>query len=85
MFDLKEFGQMVKAIRKQRKMSQTEFGEVVGLSPSYISKIEKAKAKPTLEAIEQIAKKLDINIKIFLITNGTVRYKMNERRYSFCT
>nr|WP_236779634.1 helix-turn-helix transcriptional regulator [Bacillus amyloliquefaciens] len=38
---------------------------MLGFTTSYICKIENAKAKPTLQTIEQISKKIGLKIAIF--------------------
>ncbi|MED1817367.1 helix-turn-helix transcriptional regulator [Bacillus subtilis] len=65
MFDLKDFGKMLKEVRKKRKMTQSDFARLLGFTASYISRIESGKAKPTLKAIRQIEKKLSLKIRIF--------------------
>ncbi|MGG1017347.1 helix-turn-helix transcriptional regulator [Bacillus subtilis] len=65
MFDLKEFGQMLKEVRKKRNMTQSDFAQLLGFTASYISRIESGKAKPTFKAIEQIEQKLSLKIRIF--------------------
>ncbi|AKL77816.1 XRE family transcriptional regulator [Bacillus velezensis] len=61
-FRLNEFGQMIKELRKKRKMTQNDFAQLLGFTASYISRIESGKANPTLKAIEQMEKKLCIRI-----------------------
>lgn len=61
-FRLNELGQMIKELRKKRKMTQNDFAQLLGFTASYISRIESGKANPTLKAIEQMEKKLCVRI-----------------------
>ncbi|MFU1715655.1 helix-turn-helix domain-containing protein [Bacillus amyloliquefaciens] len=64
-FGLNEFGQMIKEVRKKRKLTQNDFAQLLGFTASYISRIESGKANPTLKAIEQMENKLNLKIRIF--------------------
>ena len=48
----------LKAIRKDRGLSQTELAEMVQCTQSMVSKIESGEANPTLDLIEALAKAL---------------------------
>lgn len=47
-------------IRKSRKLSQTQLGEMAGCDQSMISKMENGTANPTLDVIESVAKALRV-------------------------
>ncbi|MBR0601000.1 MULTISPECIES: helix-turn-helix domain-containing protein [Bacillus] len=68
MIDLVKFGTLVKKKRKEFNLSQTDCAKMLGFTTSYICKIENAKAKPTLQTIEQISKKIGVKIDIFFET-----------------
>ncbi|XAZ14663.1 helix-turn-helix transcriptional regulator [Bacillus velezensis] len=53
---------MIKEVRKKRRMTQSDFAQLLGFTASYISRIESGKANPTLKSIEQMEKKLCISI-----------------------
>jgi transcriptional regulator with XRE-family HTH domain len=59
---LKVFGQNVRAIRKDKNMSQEEIAFKADLHRTYIGMIERAEKNITLLNIEKIANALDINI-----------------------
>ena len=59
---LKVFGQNVRAIRKDKNMSQEELAFKADLHRTYIGMIERAEKNITLLNIEKIANALDINI-----------------------
>lgn len=50
----------IKAIRKQKSMTQEELANKSNLSQSYISEIENNKTSPTLDCLESIASALDV-------------------------
>ncbi len=57
----KKLGQNIKYYRNQKKLTQEELANLVGLSLEFIGRIEIATNKPSLETIFKIAKALDIN------------------------
>jgi transcriptional regulator with XRE-family HTH domain len=59
---LKVFGQNVRAIRKDKNMSQEELAFKADLHRTYIGMIERAEKNITLLNIEKIANALNINI-----------------------
>ncbi|MGM0970502.1 MAG: helix-turn-helix domain-containing protein [Bacillota bacterium] len=65
MIDFVKFGILVKKKRKEFNLSQTDYAKMLGFTTSYICKIENGKAKPTLQTIEQISKKIGMKITIF--------------------
>lgn len=58
-----KFGQKVKQIRNEQKISQEELAFRAGLHRTYIGMIERAEKNITLVNIEKISKALNINIK----------------------
>lgn len=57
-------GSRIKEIRKSQKMTQTDFGNLFGLSPSHISNIEMVERTPRLHSFSLSAPSL------ILIKNG---------------
>ena len=55
--------------RSEKKMKQEELANQLGISPSYLSKIETAKQVPTVNLIEKIAKVLEKSIAYFFVKN----------------
>ncbi|KRE73925.1 helix-turn-helix domain-containing protein [Paenibacillus sp. Soil750] len=47
-------GVKIKQIRKVNYMTQIEFSKLIGISQGAISQIEKGKAKPTIETLQEI-------------------------------
>lgn len=55
-------GKRIQALRKEKKLSQAELAEFVGIEPNNLSRIENGKNYPTPENIAKIANSLDIEI-----------------------
>ena len=60
-------GLKVKAFRKKRGLTQEKLAELVEYSTSYISNIENAHAKPSLEAVVRIANALKVSLNDLLM------------------
>lgn len=54
------FGQRLKRIRKERKLTQKEFAKIVGISPVHICLYEKEKCAPNVATLEWICKALGV-------------------------
>lgn len=61
MKQLKGYGKRIKELRKKKKWSQEFLGEKIGVTKSFISKIENESYKPNLETLNDIAKVLDVD------------------------
>lgn len=62
-----QVGEAIKAKRKEKKLSLTNFAREVGISPGYLSQLENGKKNnPKLEIMLKIAKALDIEIDMLL-------------------
>jgi transcriptional regulator with XRE-family HTH domain len=73
-----DLGKNIQKLRKERKMTQDELAEIVGIDPKNISKIETGKNYPTSETIELIAKALNIEIYELFISHPMSYSKMKE-------
>ncbi|UZO80653.1 helix-turn-helix transcriptional regulator [Aquimarina sp. ERC-38] len=60
---LKQFGNKIRELRKQKKISQEELADKAKLHRTYIGMIERAEKNITLINIDKIAKALEIEIK----------------------
>jgi transcriptional regulator with XRE-family HTH domain len=56
------FGRCVRQLRVEAGLSQVEFGERCGFYQTYLSRLERGQANPTLNAIEVIANGLGLTI-----------------------
>lgn len=45
------FGKQIKLLRKQKKLNQADLAEIIGLSQSYYSKLEKQEHEPTADIV----------------------------------
>lgn len=59
----KKFGAKVAALRKASKISQEVLADRCGFARSYMSRIERGKANPSLDAIETLAGGLRVSVK----------------------
>jgi len=58
----RQFGIRLKAIRLERKLTQEQFAELVGISVDFLSLIERGLNAPSFEVLERMAKKLDLQV-----------------------
>jgi transcriptional regulator with XRE-family HTH domain len=56
------FGRCVRQLRVEAGLSQVEFGERCGFYQTYLSRLERGQANPTLNAMEVIANALGLTI-----------------------
>lgn len=72
MIDYKIIGRRIAFQRKKAKMTQTVLAEKLNISDSFISQIERGRAKVSLPRLSQIADILDIDIALLVSDrNGT--------------
>ena len=58
----KRFGLRVAALRKEAKLSQEAFADKCGFARSYMSRIERGRGNPSLDAIETLAAALRVPV-----------------------
>jgi transcriptional regulator with XRE-family HTH domain len=58
----KRFGQRVAELRHSAKVSQETLADRCGFARSYMSRIERGKANPSLDAIETLAGGLRVSV-----------------------
>lgn len=59
---LNKFGNRIKELRVERKLTQEQFAKMCGLHKNYIGMIERGERNPSLINIEIIAKSLGMSI-----------------------
>lgn len=64
-----KFGERVRQLRKEKRMSQEELADKANLHRTYIGMIERAEKNVTLINNEKIAKALEVSIQDFFIWN----------------
>jgi len=60
----KKFGLRVAALRRSAGLSQETFADRCGFARSYMSRIERGRANPSLDAIETLAGGLKVSVKV---------------------
>lgn len=58
----KKFGKRIAALRKGRGWSQEAFADTCGFARSYMSRIERGGANPSIDAIETLANALKVPV-----------------------
>jgi transcriptional regulator with XRE-family HTH domain len=59
----KKFGLRIAALRKAARVSQESLADRCGFARSYMSRIERGKANPSLDAIETLAEGLKVPVR----------------------
>ena len=54
------FGQMIKALRKNRQFTQEDLSEKSDIGVQYISRIENGRVNPTLKIVSALAAALEV-------------------------
>ncbi|MCQ1530669.1 helix-turn-helix domain-containing protein [Lutispora saccharofermentans] len=62
MFSKEIFGERVKALRIKKNIKQSELGEIVGLTYTAVSDIERGRRTTTLEKLEALADYFDVSV-----------------------
>ncbi|MED0951691.1 helix-turn-helix transcriptional regulator [Bacillus mobilis] len=55
----------IKTLRKKRKMTQKAFGELMGVSESFISKVESGDKEPSKDSLFMLCSKINVPISYF--------------------
>ena len=58
-------GQKIRGLRKQKKVSLTDLAEATGHSVGFLSQVERNKSNPSVKALYDISRALDVNITWF--------------------
>ena len=58
----KKFGQHLRLIRAQRRMTQERFAETLDISVDFLSLIERGVSAPSFETLERMAKRLRLPV-----------------------
>ena len=61
-FNIKQFGQNLRALRKRKGFSQEGFALHAGLDRTYIGGIERGERNPALKTILQLAEALGVDV-----------------------
>ena len=70
-FTVRDFGENLRAARKQRGYSQESFAHAVDLDRTYIGGIERGERNPGLKTIVRIADALEVDVsELFMREHG---------------
>ena len=58
----KKFGQRLRTIRAQRRMTQEQFAETLDVSVDFLSLVERGVNAPSFETLERMAKRLRLSV-----------------------
>lgn len=58
----KRFGQHLRQIRLNRRMTQERFAEVLDISVDFLSLVERGRSAPSFETLDKIAKRLRVQV-----------------------
>lgn len=73
-----DLGQRIQKLRKDKKITQEQLAEMVGIDPKNISRIEKGNNYPTAENLTSIAKALHVDIYELFVFNSIPFEQMKE-------
>ncbi len=59
---ISKYGQVIRALRQSKNISQEQLADLCGLHRTYISDVELGKRNVSLENIDKIATALDMNV-----------------------
>lgn len=62
-----DYAKAIRVVRVARRIAQKTLAERTELNPSYVSLLESGRRTPSTEAIESIAKALDVPVGLFLL------------------
>jgi transcriptional regulator with XRE-family HTH domain len=73
------FGQTLKAIRREKGVSQRELADKVGIDFSYVSKVENDRmAPPAADTIQKICEVLKISTELLLSKSGKITGEISD-------
>jgi transcriptional regulator with XRE-family HTH domain len=61
----KQFGSRLKGMRLDRKLTQEQFAELLGMSVDFLSLIERGVNAPSFETLEQMSDRLGVPVATF--------------------
>ena len=76
-------GKNIKALRKQKKITLKELADRIGLTKSYLSKIERSKKTPPYSTVSKIAMALEVEVSYLLSEKledfGDIRISLTKK------
>lgn len=83
MINDKKLGSKIRKMRISKKINLTAFAKKIGKTPSYLSQVERGRASPSITALREISKALDVPVFYLLIDDGgrqSAIVRKNERK-----
>ena len=82
MVENERLGNKIRKLRISKSMNLTAFAKKIGKTPSYLSQVERGMASPSIMALREIAKALNVPMFYFLIDDRkqNVIVRKNERK-----
>lgn len=81
-----QFGRILKAQRKEKKITLNQLAQITGLSPAYLSLLERNMNNPTIENLNRVCAALDLTLGDLIeeasVTENLV-VRANERKLIF--
>lgn len=77
----KRFGKRVKACREQLCLTQEQFAEKIGLTPNYISTVERVTAFPRYDKLIAIVNGLEVSAERCSVTLWSMGRSIRHRSY----
>lgn len=74
-----KLGKKIQLLRKQKKITQEKFAELVGIEPKSVSKIENGNNYPTPETINSIARALGVDIYELFVFENDIPYETMKK------
>ena len=72
------FGKRIKELRVEKKLTQSEFAEILSKSPSAIGMYEREKREPDTETLQQIADYFEVTTDYLLGRTNQKYFRANE-------
>lgn len=70
MIDYKKIGKRIQKVRYNKKLTQERLAEKAGITPVYVSQLERGAKQPSLSVLIHLAEALDISIEWLLTGNS---------------
>lgn len=75
--DMTTIGSRFRQIRNEKNLTQSEFGEVIGLTKQTIASVENNHSNPSIECLSKLIEKFNINTN-WLITGQGEKYNLKN-------
>lgn len=79
---MQKLSERIKIIRNSAKLTQSQFGEKLSVSASYVSRLESGKEQPTKMLLKLIA--LTFNVSTDWLENGVGDITVNKTTFDYC-